>query len=336
MEMKGKFKMLTFGTMMRIMDGRKYSLIGEGILRMIDEALWLSESSSLEDFVPLIGWLGMGGTKRRMVRLGKELDGIFQEMVDERRRQRRAVAPEALPATKKTIVDVMLELQEQEPLKYDDNIIKGMISNLIIAGTDSSAGTMEWALSLLLNHPDELQKARDEIDSQVGGHGRLITDSDLPHLRHLQNIIKETLRLFPSFPLLLPRQSSGDCTVAGFTVPSGTMLLINAYVIHRDPKLWKDADSFRPERFDEGEGSSFHFLPFGSGRRRCPGEGLAYRMMGLAIGALIQCFEWKRVNGEEMVELTEGEGLMMPKLVPLQALYKPREVMLPALSQLSA
>ncbi|KAK8924233.1 Cytochrome P450 81D1 [Platanthera zijinensis] len=344
-EMKRKFKMLTFSTIMRILDGRKYcgeentanSEMGERMMRMTDEGLSLSDASSLEDFVPWMGWLGIaGGTKRRMIRLGKEMNEIFQEMVDERRRRRTVKAVAA--GADKTIVDVMLALQEQDPENYSDKIIKGMISAIIIAGTETTAGLMEWALSLLLNHPKTLQKARDEIDSHIGGGGghgrRLITDSDLPHLPHLQNIIKETLRLFPPGPLLLPHQSSADCTVAGYTIPSGTMLLINAYAIHRDPALWKDAGSFMPERFAEGEGEGFHFLPFGWGRRRCPGEGLAYRLMGLAVGALIQCFEWKRVNGEETVDLTEGPGLSMPKLVPLEALYKPREVMLPVLSQL--
>ncbi|PKU66412.1 isoflavone 2'-hydroxylase [Dendrobium catenatum] len=324
-EMKTSIKNLSLNTMMRMVDGEKY--YDERFWLMVEDAFKLSGSSSVEDFVPWITWFGVAATKRRMMRLGKELDERFQMMVDERRRRRRSVVEE------KTLVDVMLALQEEEPERYSDEIIKGMLWVLIAAGTESSSGTMEWALSLLLNHPKTLQKARDEIDFHVG-RDRLITDSDLPHLHYLQNIIKETLRLYPAGPLLVPHYSSTDCTVEGYNIPGGTMLLINVYAIQRDPKLWKEAESFKPERFDEGEGSEgFQFFPFGSGRRKCPGEVMANRMMGMTLGALVQCFEWERV-GEEMVDLSEGEGLTLPKLFPLEIKYKPREVMMNVLSQL--
>ncbi|KAI0493221.1 hypothetical protein KFK09_027497 [Dendrobium nobile] len=324
-DMKTKLKNLSFNIMMRMVVGGRYS--EERFCIMIEEALRLSVSSCVEDFVPCVSWLGLVGTKRRLMRLGKEVDERFQNMVDERRRRRRKAVEE------KALIDVMLALQEEEPERYSDEIIKGMLWVLIAAGTDSSSGAMEWALSLLLNHPKILQNARDEIDFHVG-HDRLITDSDLPHLHYLQNIIKETLRLYPAGPLLIPHQSSADCTVEGYNIASGTILLINVYAIQRDPTLWKEAESFKPERFDEGEGSEgFQFFPFGSGRRKCPGEVMANRMMGLTLGALVQCFEWERV-GEEMVDLTEEEGLTLSKLVPLELKYKPREVMMNALSQL--
>jgi len=192
---------------------------------------------------------------------------------------------------------------------------------------------MEWALTLLLNHPETLNKVRIEIDTHVGSK-RLITDADLPKLHYLQNVIKETLRLFPPGPLLLPHESSAECTVAGYDIPRGTMLLINAYAIHRDPNLWEDASSFKPERFEEvGAAKGFKMIPFGSGRRSCPAELMATRTMGLALGALVQCFEWKRI-GEQQVDLAEGQGLSMPKVVPLEAFYKPCSVMIDVLSQL--
>jgi len=193
---------------------------------------------------------------------------------------------------------------------------------------------MEWALTLLLNHPESLKKVRDEIDARVG-HERLVTDSDLPNLFYLHNVVKETLRLYPAGPLLVPHESSAECTVAGYDIPRGTMLLINAYAIHRDPDLWDDPTRFRPERFGEAEeaGKGFRMMPFGAGRRSCPGELMANRVMGLALGSLIQCFEWERI-GEEEVDLAEGQGLTLPKAVPLEALYKPRTIMMDVLSQL--
>lgn len=186
-------------------------------------------------------------------------------------------------------------------------------------------GTIEWAMSLLLNNPEVLKKARAELDSQVGQYA-LTDESDIPQLHYLQCIILETLRLFPAAPLLLPHFASDDCTIGGFDMPRGTMLLVNTWAIHRDPKLWDDPTSFRPERFESGESEKYRLLPFGVGRRACPGAGLANRVVGLVLGSLIQCFEWERV-GEDEVDMTEGIGLTMPKAVPLEASCKARHIM---------
>lgn len=205
---------------------------------------------------------------------------------------------------------------------------------MLAAGTDTSSGTMEWALSLLLNNPESLAKSQTEIDNQTG-QSRLIEESDLGNLPHLRGIINETLRMYPSGPLLVPHESSEDCTVGGFHVPRGTMLLVNAWAIQNDPKLWVQPEQFKPERFlnVQEERDGFIWLPFGTGRRGCPGEGLANRIVGLALGSLIQCFEWER-HGEEMVDMTEGAGLTMPKARPLIAKCRPRPTMLALLSQL--
>ncbi|PKA53658.1 Cytochrome P450 81D1 [Apostasia shenzhenica] len=330
-EMKSKLKQLSFNTMMRMIDGRKYygeketvePEEGRRFRGFIEEVFRLSGASNLQDFVPMTGWLGKTKNTMRMVTLGKEMEEVFQEIVDQRRKRRSAeMTPEM---EKKTILDVMLDLQEANPEIYTDTVIKGLIWVLVAAGTDTSGGTIEWALSLLLNHPESLKKARSEIDLQVG-YGRLISDADIRHLPYLNSVIKETLRLFPAGPLLAPHQSTADCTVHGYDVPKGTMLLVNAFAMHRDPTLWEDAGSFKPERFagaGDGEHEGFKFLPFGSGRRRCPGEAMAIQMVSLGLGALIQCFEWER-KGEEAVDLRPGIGITSPKLVPLEAKIKPR------------
>ncbi|KAF5185076.1 Cytochrome p450 [Thalictrum thalictroides] len=192
---------------------------------------------------------------------------------------------------------------------------------------------MEWAMSLLLNHPEFLKKARDEIDKQVG-HKRFLEESDLHNLPYLNNIINETLRLYPTGPVVI-HQSAKDCTVGGFHVPSDTMLQMNLWAVHRDPNVWVDPTKFNPERFEgiESEKNGFKFIPFGSGRRRCPGEGLAMRLVGLTLGSLIQCFEWKRV-GEEMVDMSEGTGLTLPRANPLVAMCKPNPAMKHMITQI--
>ncbi|KAL0337440.1 UNVERIFIED_CONTAM: cytochrome [Sesamum calycinum] len=197
---------------------------------------------------------------------------------------------------------------------------------MLLAGTDTSVVTIEWAMSALLNHPEKLDKARAEIDNFIGNN-RLVNESDLSKLPYLQNIILETFRLFPAAPLLVPHEASADCTLGGYDIPQGTIILINAWAIHRDPLVWDDPISFNPERFEgAGEVGPTKLLPFGMGRRSCPGMGLANRVVGLALVSLIQCFEWQRI-GDALVDLTEGEGLSMPKLTPLEAMCRARDVL---------
>ncbi|CAN1274256.1 Cytochrome P450 81Q32 [Linum perenne] len=137
---------------------------------------------------------------------------------------------------------------------------------------------MEWAMSLLLNHPHILTKARVELDDVVGNN-RLVDESDYPKLPYLQSIISETLRLYPVAPL------------GGYDIPKGTMLMANTWAIHRDPNVWDDPTTFRPERHLGVTDDACKLIPFGMGRRACPGARLANRVVSLALGALIQCFE---------------------------------------------
>ncbi|XP_072952246.1 cytochrome P450 81Q32-like [Typha angustifolia] len=324
-EMKSRFSELAFDVVTKMAAGRVEDEKGRRFRYLIDELFKVSGAGNPEDFLPWLRWTGLGSVDKTMVRLQKEMDSLFQVIVDERRR--------CEIGDKKTFVDVLLEMQEKEPDYYTDDIIKGFIQNVTFAGTETSSGTMEWALTLLLNHPESLEKAREEVDSRVG-HERLVSDSDLPNLPYLHCVIKETLRLFPPGPLLLPHESSEDCTVQGFRVPRGTMLLVNVYAIQRDPEWWDDPTEFRPERFENEEVEGFRNFPFGYGRRRCPGEVLAMRLMALALASLVQCFGWKRA-GDELVDLAEGAGLTIPKAKPLEALCKPRKEMLSVLSQMN-
>ena len=203
---------------------------------------------------------------------------------------------------------------------------------MFVAGTETTSSTIEWAMSLLLNHPAALKKAQAEMDASIGT-SRMVTADDVPRLSYLQCIINETLRLYPAAPLLLPHESSADCKVGGYDVPSGTMLIVNAYAIHRDPAVWEDPTAFRPERFEDGKGDGLLLMPFGMGRRRCPGETLALQTVGVVLGTLVQCFDWERVDGVE-VDMTEGVGITMPKAVALEAVCRPRAAMRDVLQKL--
>ncbi|XP_050206450.1 cytochrome P450 81Q32-like [Mercurialis annua] len=324
-ELKSKFRELTFNIMIRMIAGKRYygdEVSDEEEARQFRQILKETASyggvSNPGDFLPILNWLDGGKFKRTVIGYAKRIDAFFQGLIDEHRRKKAN-----LESMNNTMIDHLLSLQESEPEYYTDEIIKGLIQVMIFAGTDTTSVTIEWAMSNLLNHPKMLKKTRDEIDKQAG-EKCLLDEYHLSKLPYLQNIISETLRLYPSAPLLVPHMSS---TVGGYDVPRGTMLLVNAWAIHRDPTIWDDANIFKPERFDSGEADRTNkLMPFGLGRRSCPGAGLAQRVVGLALGSLIQCFEWKRVSEKE-IDMFEDKGITMPKAEPLEAMCKSRPIM---------
>jgi cytochrome P450 len=188
-------------------------------------------------------------------------------------------------------------------------------------------------MTLLLNHPKVMQKVKAEIDEHVG-HGRLLNESDIVKLPYLRCVINETLRLYPPAPLLLPHFSSEACTAGGFDIPQGTMLVVNAWTMHRDPKLWEEPNEFKPERFEAGlgEGDGFKYIPFGIGRRVCPGASMGLQIVSLALGVLVQCFEWDKVGTVE--DTSHGLGMILSKAKPLEALCSPRRDLITLLSHL--
>ncbi|KAG2545719.1 hypothetical protein PVAP13_9KG228212 [Panicum virgatum] len=195
------------------------------------------------------------------------------------------------------------------------------------AGAETTATTAEWAMSLLLNHQEALKKAQAEIDASVGT-SRLVGAADVPRLGYLRCVLSETLRLYPVVPTLIPHESTVDCAVGDHRVPGGTMLLVNVYAIHRDPA------AFRPERFESAGADGLFMMPFGMGRRKCPGEALALQTLGLVLGTLIQCFDWAAVAGAGEVDMAEGVGITLPRAVPLEAMCKPRQCMVDVLREL--
>ncbi|XP_012068267.2 cytochrome P450 81Q32 [Jatropha curcas] len=334
-DMKSMFFELSLNVMMRMIAGKRY--YGDNTKELdeerrfkeiVTETFQLSGATNIGDFIPVLNWIGLNKIKKRLEALQRKRDRFMQDLIEEHKRQ-RCLDKEW---KSKTMIDVLLRLQEDEPEYYTDEIIRGMMQVLLSAGSDTSAGTMEWAMSLLLNNPNTLIKARAEIDKNIG-ESKLIEESDLSKLPYLHCIITETLRMQPAAPLILPHESSEQCTVGGFYVPRGTMLLVNTFAIQNDPNLWEEPSKFEPERFEglKGKKEGYVLLPFGAGRRGCPGEGLAMKMTGLALATLIQCFEWERIS-EEMVDMKEGNGLTMPKAEPLFAKCRPRPTLLDLLS----
>ncbi|GJW57951.1 cytochrome P450 CYP82D47-like protein [Tanacetum coccineum] len=199
---------------------------------------------------------------------------------------------------------------------------------LISAGWDTTFGTLTWALSLLLNNPKALKAAQDEIDEHVGRE-RPVDESDLKNLVYLEAIIKETLRLYPAAPLAVPHEALEDCVVSGYNVPKGTRLLVNLWKLHRDPNVWPDSEEFKPERFMTShkdidvKGKHFELLPFGSGRRICPGIFFSLQAFRLTLATLMKQFVLEKPS-DEPIDMSENTGLTTSKATPLEVLLAPR------------
>ncbi|KAL6646998.1 hypothetical protein ACP70R_014435 [Stipagrostis hirtigluma subsp. patula] len=232
------------------------------------------------------------------------------------------------------MVDQLLQLADdpnlEVPIERDG--VKAFTLDLIAGGTDTSSVTVEWAMSELLRNPEALAMATEELDRVVGGH-RLVTEGDIPNLPYLEAVVKETMRLHPVAPLLTPRVSREDTFVpgaGGYRIPAGTRVFVNVWAIGRDPAVWEAPEEFRPERFAgsavDVRGHDFGLLPFGSGRRMCPGLPLGLRMVQLTLASLLQGFAWRLPDGVAAPELSMEEkfGLTMPRLVPLEAVAEPR------------
>lgn len=203
---------------------------------------------------------------------------------------------------------------------------------MLAASMDTSATAIEWALSELFKHPRIMKNVQKELENVVGME-RMVEESDLESLEYLDMVVKETLRLHPVAPLLLPHASVEDCTVEGFYIPKGSRVFINAWAIGRDPSAWTNPEKFIPERFQgssiDVRGRDFQLIPFGSGRRGCPGIQLALTVVRLVLAQLVHCFNWELPNGMLPTELdmTEVFGLTTPRAkhlvaIPIYRLHK--------------
>ncbi|CAN6319919.1 unnamed protein product [Urochloa humidicola] len=332
--------MLSLNVISRMALGRKYigeeagGSVGspvspEEFRWMVDELFLLNGVFSIGDFIPWLSWLDPQGYVGRMKRLAKMFDRFLEHVVDEHEERRRR---EGEGFVAKDMVDMLLELADDPSLEVPigRDGIKGFALDLIAGGSDTSAVTIEWAMSELLRNPSAMAKATDELDAVIG-RDCLITEQDIPRLPYLEAVVKETFRLHPVTPLLAPRLSREDASMDGYDVPSGTLVFVNVWAIGRDPAVWgSTAEEFRPERFVgsgvDVKGQDFELLPFGSGRRMCPGIGLGLKMVQVTLANLLHAFAWRLPDGVAAEELSMEEkfGLAVPRKVPLVAVAEPR------------
>ncbi|KAE8705019.1 Cytochrome P450 82A3 [Hibiscus syriacus] len=332
-DMKQWFGELTHNIVLRMVGGKRYfgpdADCDEAEARrcqqvMRDVSYWFGVFV-LSDAVPYLGWLDFQGHKKAMKRTAKELDSIIGGWLEEHK-QRRLRSEGVIE--EQDFMDVLLNILDDADIgSFDSDTINKATS---FAGNDTTMVALIWALSLLLNNPRVLKKAQDELDMHVGMH-RPLQESDIKNLVYLQAVVKETLRLYPPVPVIGHRAALEDCTLStGYHIPPGTRLLVNAWKIQRDERVWTDPHEFRPERFVTNnknidfQGQSFEFVPFGSGRRSCPGASLALRMLHFILGSFLHGFEVTKPSKFEDIDMTESTGLTNLKATPLEVLITPR------------
>ncbi|XP_059456444.1 cytochrome P450 CYP82D47-like [Corylus avellana] len=338
-EMKHWFGDLMLNVFLRMVAGKQCCVGGadceEGEVQSFENLMgdvsFLFGVFVLSDTMPFLGWLDVNGYKKgqkAMKRTAKKLDSMIGRLLEEHK-ENRLLGGEG--KEDQDFMDVMLTILGDAKISgFDaDTINKATCLNLIIAGSDATMVLLTWTLSLLLNNQHVLRKAQDELNIHVG-KDRHPDESDIKNLVYLQAIVKETLRLYPPAPIISLRAAMEDCTLSpGYHVPAGTRLMVNAWKIHRNKHLWPDPLKFQPERFltshkdIDVRGHNFELIPFGSGRRSCPGVSLALQLVHLTLASLLHAFDVTKPSNDD-VDMTESPGLANLKATPLEVILTPR------------
>ncbi|KAJ4834329.1 hypothetical protein Tsubulata_014233 [Turnera subulata] len=307
----------------RMVFGKKYmdkEFDERGFKVVIHDAMRIAASFNLGDYIPPIAPLDLQGLRKRMKAISKVFDNFFEKIIDEHvhSQDKNRI---------KDFVDVMLEFMGSEEAEYeiDRDNIKAIILDMLVASMETSATAIEWGLSEVIKHPGVMRKVQKELVEKVG-LDRVVEESDLERLEYLDMVIKESFRLHPVAPLLVPHESTEDCTIMGFLIPRKTRVIINAWAIGRDPSSWTEPDKFFPERFVGSNidlrGRDFQLIPFGSGRRGCPGLQLGLTVVRLVLAQLLHCFDWQLPNDmlPSQLDMTEEFSLVTPRATPLLAI----------------
>ncbi|OWM80796.1 hypothetical protein CDL15_Pgr006826 [Punica granatum] len=331
MDMKRWFGHLSVNIMLRMIIGRRLNNHGEADeeREVLREYMKLKGRFVVADGFPFLRWLDLGGHEKAMKRATEKLDRVVQQWFDEHKARRNSSA--GGEKSEQDFIDVLLTIHEDdaEISGYDsDTINKAACLAMIVAGSDTTIVTMTWTLSLLLNNKEALKKIQQELDTQIG-RDREVNESDLNNLLYLHAVIKETLRLYPAAPLAVPHEAMKDCNVLGYFISKGTQIMLNLHKIQRDQRVWPNPSEFRPERFltshknIDVRGQNFELIPFGSGRRMCPGISLSLQVVGLALASFLHAFD-VQTPGDEAVDMEEAMGLTNFKATPLEVLITPR------------
>ncbi|CAN0841973.1 Geraniol 8-hydroxylase [Linum grandiflorum] len=285
-------------------------------------------------------WGGTAGGRKEREKLGMEFrqlglrkkansatmgfDAIFEEVIS-----KRLTMEDGSTDFLEFLLNLLKEEGGDAKTPFTMIHLKGLLMDMIVGGTDTSVNSIEFAMAEMLNNPQILKRAQQELD-EVVGQDNIVEESHIPKLPYLDCIMKESLRLHPPSPLLIPHcNPSQDCVVGGYTIPRGSRIFVNVWSIHRDPSVWKDDPlEFKPERFMDlsfdYSGNDLTYFPFGSGRRICPGITMAKRMVLFSLATFLHSFDWELPRGKKSVDMTEKFGVALKLRSPLVAVPVPR------------
>nr|XP_043613224.1 probable (S)-N-methylcoclaurine 3'-hydroxylase isozyme 2 [Erigeron canadensis] len=290
-----------------------------GIQKILENTM----APNVTDFFPVIGGLDLQGLRKENMKY-LQLVSSFIDPIINQRRDRMASSKVTGVTEEKDFLDRMLEHN------FPNAQINILILELFIAGTDSVTSSTIWAMADLIKNKEILEKVTEELKSEIKSN-TMIMKFDLNKLSYFNACIKETLRLHPVVPLLLPRNAVETCEVMNYTIPQNSSIWINIWAISRDPSVWEDPNAFKPERFLGSNvnytGHDFEFTPFGGGRRMCPGMPSGIKSLQTTLATLILGFDWVLPNNEDpaKLDMTETFGLTLQKEKPLELIFKRKE-----------
>ncbi|RDX64388.1 Cytochrome P450 98A2 [Mucuna pruriens] len=319
---------VAFNNITRLAFGKRF-VNSEGVMddqgvefkAIVSNGLKLGASLAMAEHIPWLRWM-FPLEEEAFAKHGARRDRLTRAIMEEHTEARKKSG-----GAKQHFVDALLTLQEKYDLS-EDTII-GLLWDMITAGMDTTAISVEWAMAELIRNPRVQQKAQEELDKVIGLE-RVMTEADFSSLPYLQCVAKEALRLHPPTPLMLPHRANADVKVGGYDIPKGSNVHVNVWAVARDPTVWKNPLEFRPERFLEEDvdmkGHDFRLLPFGAGRRVCPGAQLGINLVTSMLGHLLHHFCWAPPEGikPDEVDMGENPGLVTYMRTPLQAVASPR------------
>ncbi|KAM7495634.1 hypothetical protein LguiB_030243 [Lonicera macranthoides] len=306
---------LTFCITSRAAFGKK-NKDQEAFALLVDQAFKALGGFSIADMYPTAKLLHVvTGVRPSLEKIQRKLDEILENIVVDHR-EKKVTTESREGELDEDLVDVLLRLQKQGGLEFPvtHDCIKAVILDIFTAGSETSSTSVEWAMSEMIKNPEIMERAQAEVRKVFDGK-RNVDETALHELKYIQCVIKETLRLHPSAPLSVPRQNSDQCVINGYEIPARSKVIVNAWAIGRDPRYWPQAELFKPERFFDSsidyKGTNFEYIPFGAGRRVCPGISFGIANIELPLAQLLYHFDWKVPDGlkQEELDMTEEFGL---------------------------
>ncbi|KAH9678277.1 cytochrome p450 family 706 subfamily a polypeptide 3-related [Citrus sinensis] len=306
--------------------GEDWDTMAVQFREVLEEMFQVLGSGNISDLFPLLTRFDLQGLESKAKKLTVRLDKIFESLL----RPGQSGQDMNEGKSSKDFLQTLLELQQQGDYSLSMDQIKALFMDVAIGSTDTTSITVEWAMSELLQKPEVMRKARNELE-QVVARDSVVEEFHLAKLPYLEAIVKETLRLHPPAPLLTSRRPSATSNLSGYTIPKGSTIFINAWAIQRNPEVWENPQDFQPDRFLEDvkigdfRGNNFNYLPFGSGRRICPGIPLAEKIVPHVLANLLHLFEWSLPEGTKF-DLSDKLLMALKKSEPLVVIPTPRSL----------